>query len=1006
MAMALVVSFVAIVAYTAGEKKAEITAFPGGEGIRGSGPGATKAVVWDNGMHYDNMLTAQDEDDPPPAGLDSEPADDFMFPTDQVVNDVHWIGGYWNGPPNDGDFDWRVIFYDDDGTGTKPGAVINTWDFPNAQVNETLVEALPDGGYYSYSVDLPNPLTFAAGTKYWITIQGIGNTAPQSGWALHEDPILLHEAVFRSVYFGVPNWTDVSALLGYPADMCFQLTYEEEWPNHKMHFPQLPDLIGWDVNAVFPKTLADDWQCSQTGPIEDIHFWGSWKNIDGMPNTDDFYTPAPWFGLSIHRNIPASVDTPWSRPGEMIWWWDGEIMGVASDPPTFESWYDPNTDSTVCNDHMAYWRYDFFFDQADPPPEPFIQYKDSIYWLNIAVEPSTSPPPYHWGWKTSRDHFMDDAVYTDNPPEGPWYPMIEPPRCNWFDVYFDATGTPEDWESSNYYGEGWYRYEYWWNMWFYNNPFTYDKPKEIFIDRLWVAVYGPQPYAEFAINWSTPEWDELDMGRPPLPSDGNEELYIGREIIGPLPLETLLEFYHTIPYNPEWVSIDFWAQDVVINGWVYHECVPTSMDMAFVITGPECWPSIDVEKKVWDEANQDWVDSTDIDSCTNAEFLITVHNDGTCCDLSEILVSDCVDSSLDYQYASPPPNLVEPYPGGVCLEWYSLGPIPPCSTIRITVTAHAVGPVCHVDTNYVGATGFCESTGQYVNDEDMAWVHVTPGEEPEWPNHKMHFPQLPNPEGWDVVAVEPIVLADDFMCTKSGRITDIHLWGSWWMDFENPIDGFLLSIHENIPGPPYSRPGELLWEAFIPDYVIVDYPPGMQGWYDPAQGFWEYPDHMMYYRYDITNIPEPFCQDSGVIYWLNVMAIGPMPWPEPPLWGWKTSLQHFEDDAVWAFYTPPDYQWFPLTDPMSGETLDLAFVITGEDVLCGDVNHSGAVEAGDIVYLISYLFRGGPPPCPLLQGDVNCSGAVDAGDVVYLISYLFRGGPPPCDPNNDGIPDC
>jgi hypothetical protein len=81
-------------------------------------------------------------------------------------------------------------------------------------------------------------------------------------------------------------------------------------------------------------------------------------------------------------------------------------------------------------------------------------------------------------------------------------------------------------------------------------------------------------------------------------------------------------------------------------------------------------------------------------------------------------------------------------------------------------------------------------------------------------------------------------------------------------------------------------------------------------------------------------------------------------------------------------------------------------VITGEDALCGDVNHSGAVEAGDVVYLISYLYKNGPPPCPLSQGDVNCNGIVDAGDVVYLISYLFRSGPPPCDTNNDGIPDC
>jgi hypothetical protein len=64
----------------------------------------------------------------------------------------------------------------------------------------------------------------------------------------------------------------------------------------------------------------------------------------------------------------------------------------------------------------------------------------------------------------------------------------------------------------------------------------------------------------------------------------------------------------------------------------------------------------------------------------------------------------------------------------------------------------------------------------------------------------------------------------------------------------------------------------------------------------------------------------------------------------------------------------------------------------------GDVNQSGAVEAGDVVYLISYLFRGGPLPLPILQaGDVNCDGGVEAGDVVYVISYLFRGGSPPCD---------
>ena len=996
LAVVLLVSFVTIAAYTAGEKKAGMTVSPVGEGVRSSGPGATKAVVWDNGMGYDNGWHAQDD---PVAGIDALPADDFMFATDQLVNDVHWLGGYWNGPPNDGDFDWRVTFYSDIGD-AMPGVVINTWLFSNAQVNETFVEEyLPGVFVYSYSVDLPAALSFLAGTRYWISIQGVGADPPWSFWAMHSDPVQLHEAVFKSVYHGYPNWTNSSIVIGVPYDMCFQLTYEEPWPNHKMHFPQLPDLIGWDVNATFPKILADDWQCSRTGPVEDIHFWGSWKNIDGMPNTDDVYTPMPFFQLSIHSNLPVGhPQNPfeYSIPGELLWFWEGEIGGVPFDPPTFESWYDPNYDSTVCNDHMAYWRYDFFFDNAYPVPAPFYQYEDSIYWLDVSA--MLIPPPYQWGWKTSRDHFMDDAVYRD--PGGPWIEMYEPPRCNWFDVYFDATGTPEDWESSNYYGEGWYEYEYWWNMWFYNNPFTYDRPKDILIDRLYVTAYGPLAYAEFALNWSTPEWDALEMGRPPLPSDGNEELYIGRQIFGPLPLETLLTYNYTIPYNPEWVSIDFVAYDVVINGWVYHECVPTSMDLAFVITGPECTPSIDVEKKVWDEANNDWVDSIDMDVCNNAEFLMTIHNDGTCCDLTDIIVTDFMDASLEFVDANPPPDYVDPIPEGTLIGWSFAGPLEPCNTIDITVTAHVVGPGCHLDSNHVSVEGFCESTGEYVTDEDVAYVHAT---EPPWPDHKMHFPQLPNLEGWDIVATRGyvshpgIVVADDFECTKTGPITDVHIWGSWLYDVEAPIHGFWLSIHDNIPGPPYSMPGAQLWSAYITDFEVTLEGQSPQGWYDPFLPWWQHPNHQRCYRYDIDSIPEPFYQDSGTIYWLDVTAdLGPpgyQGFPEPPLWGWKTSVNHFEDDGVWGFYGDPGF-WEPLYDPISGITLDMAFVITG-GVLCGDVNHSGAVEAGDIVYLITYLFRSGPAPQPMCQGDVNLDDTVTAGDIVFLISYLFRSGPAP-----------
>ncbi len=70
--------------------------------------------------------------------------------------------------------------------------------------------------------------------------------------------------------------------------------------------------------------------------------------------------------------------------------------------------------------------------------------------------------------------------------------------------------------------------------------------------------------------------------------------------------------------------------------------------------------------------------------------------------------------------------------------------------------------------------------------------------------------------------------------------------------------------------------------------------------------------------------------------------------------------------------------------------------------IAGDANTDGSVTVADVVYLVNYLFKHGPPPDPLWKGDANgiepCK--VDIADIVYLISYLYKGGNPPvCNPN-------
>jgi hypothetical protein len=87
------------------------------------------------------------------------------------------------------------------------------------------------------------------------------------------------------------------------------------------------------------------------------------------------------------------------------------------------------------------------------------------------------------------------------------------------------------------------------------------------------------------------------------------------------------------------------------------------------------------------------------------------------------------------------------------------------------------------------------------------------------------------------------------------------------------------------------------------------------------------------------------------------------------------------------------------------DQLDCDFDGTGdacEEFICGDANVSGgdpAVDIDDVVFLINYVFAGGPAPCPPQAGDANCSGGdipIDIDDIVYLINYIFASGPAPC----------
>jgi len=193
--------------------------------------------------------------------------------------------------------------------------------------------------------------------------------------------------------------------------------------------------------------------------------------------------------------------------------------------------------------------------------------------------------------------------------------------------------------------------------------------------------------------------------------------------------------------------------------------------------------------------------------------------------------------------------------------------------------------------------------------------------------------------GIDVHSTNPEILADDFLCTTTGYITEFHIWGSWLNDYLPYNDAndvaFNLSIYSDIPDPDgtglgYSQPGQQLWEHFfVPsDFTVQNYADALEGWYNPNTGEYLPNNHTGVWQYNLVAPPDGnpvglFHQEEGTVYWVGIEAfLG----DTGATFGWKTSLDHWNDDAV--FWVEPG-SWHELRYP-DGESIDLAFAIIPE----------------------------------------------------------------------------
>lgn len=382
-------------------------------------------------------------------------ADDWFCETDKPVTGIEWWGSFlgWGDvdPPQLPDAFhigiWTDVPAGPDELFSHPGQLIHQIHCPDFTCElagwdwDPRDPAAPPEACFRFHQELAEEDWFFQGSGesiFWVSISAVYLAVPPEhvwGWKTRprdvdspapDDAVRIFDPTApdagTDVYVaGEPIW--------WPApedswDLAFVLESPNIWPKPKwIQWPDLTDNgIDVRVDSDLLRVMADDFECTSTGPITHVRLWNSWYN--------DSPGEITWLRLSFWANDPAGPggystpagDAPlWARefgPGEFTqevhawllpgaWWWD----------PAYE-YAVPTTDEHV-------WQVDVPIDPADAFIQTGMPDEPTIYWLGVEVQTAGG----EFGWKTREwpDHFMDDAVWHEGELPWSWRELRYPP---------------------------------------------------------------------------------------------------------------------------------------------------------------------------------------------------------------------------------------------------------------------------------------------------------------------------------------------------------------------------------------------------------------------------------------------------------------------------------------------------------------------------------------------------------------------------------------------------
>lgn len=878
-------------------------------------------------------------------------ADDFRCITTGPITDIH-VWGSWLSDEFDFNASFTLSIWSDvpatpaNGAPSHPGAILWTQTFGPQDYNYCPYASVPEPfDDPNYNAPIPPVLNFGASTNlyylcfyptnpfvqtgtpnaptnFWLSLT---ETDPQAtgpfyfGWktsALHyNDPAVytLHPAT--------PAWNSFVTATGSNFDLAFQINTETNVTTpgcndtNAVKFYQPPQTApqqGFNVrDSRDAIALADDFLCTRTGPVSGIHVWGSWLN--------DLHGSVSNFWIGIYNDVPAVILPGTtqvlanSHPGALLWYQNfGATSGQFTESyytNAIEYFYNPTNNQIIGQDTQVY-QYCFF------PTNPFVQQgtpnAPTNYWLAIRAQVYDTNTAVIYGWKSSAVPYNDPAVwgtFVGGFPNGTWQSMTNPLTGQQFDLSMLLTTmtttncTPTVrcvGDKTVYCSAG--------TTWSFDGPVVID-PCCSTLPTITTNIVTNSITAcsqSYTANFTITDCNGIigsGCQQTVTVLDTNAPIFINC-----MPSETV-------------ACGSSWAFNVPVAQYV---CSGLNAPVGILSSNVTMQaPCLDVYTVDWSATNQ----------CNGAVAYCQ----------EQVVVKD-----TNAPVISCGTNFTVEWPD----SWTFTPPtaVYACSGVSVPVNILS----SNVDRTQCGTTNtIVWSAINQCNDAMATCTQVVTVVCPcQETNGIIKYTQPPNTtQGYDVwnsTTLPPNtddgtwLLADDFVCTNTGYITDLHIWGSWLNNAVALNDiTFWLGLFSDDPATTnnlYSTPASLIWsQCFAPgEYSENFWSPSTESFLDPGPPSILGSDNVAwYYCFYPTNPPIQHGSTlSHKTYWLAVYA--QLPAGVTNYFGWKTTAKVQNDISVhakWVFgacpstINPARLAWSP-TRTVTGAPLDLAFQIS------------------------------------------------------------------------------